>query len=146
MSSVKQPVGPDPSALQDLRWVGKSVPRKEDPKLLTGRAQYVGDVTVTGMLHGAVLRSPHANARIRSIDTSRAKALPGVVAVLTGADAAGLIEPMTAFCAEPVPQHAIAVERVRFPGEAVAAVAATSRYIAEASIAATGSTIAGSTS
>ena len=131
MSSVKQPVGPDPTALQDLRWVGKSVPRKEDPKLLTGRAQYVGDVTVTGMLHGAVLRSPHANARIRSIDTSRAKALPGVVAVLTGADAAELIEPMTAFCAEPVPQHAIAVERVRFPGEAVAAVAATSRYIAE---------------
>ena len=131
MTSVKQPVGPDPTALQDLRWVGKSVPRKEDPKLLTGRAQYVGDVTVTGMLHGAVLRSPHANARIRSIDTSRAKALPGVVAVLTGADAAELIEPMTAFCAEPVPQHAIAVERVRFPGEAVAAVAATSRYIAE---------------
>jgi CO/xanthine dehydrogenase Mo-binding subunit len=131
MSSVEQPVGPDPTALQDLRWVGKSVPRKEDPKLLTGRAQYVGDVTVTGMLHGAVLRSPHANARIRSIDTARAKALPGVVAVLTGADAAELIEPMTAFCAEPVPQHAIAVERVRFPGEAVAAVAATSRYIAE---------------
>ena len=131
MSSVKQPVGPDPSALQDLRWVGKSVPRKEDPKLLTGRAQYVGDVTVTGMLHGAVLRSPHANARIRSIDTSKAEALPGVVAVITGADAAELIDPMAAFCAEPVPQTAIAIERVRYPGEAVAAVAATSRYIAE---------------
>jgi CO/xanthine dehydrogenase Mo-binding subunit len=131
VSSVKQPVGPDPTALQDLRWVGKSVPRKEDPKLLTGRAQYVGDVTVTGMLHGAVLRSPHANARIRAIDTTRAKALPGVVAVLTGADAAELIGPMTAFCAEPVPQNAIAIERVRFPGEAVAAVAATSRYVAE---------------
>jgi CO/xanthine dehydrogenase Mo-binding subunit len=131
VSSVKQPVGPDPTALQDLRWVGKSVPRKEDPKLLTGRAQYIGDVTVTGMLHGAVLRSPHANARIRAIDTTRAKALPGVVAVLTGADAAELIGPMTAFCAEPVPQNAIAIERVRFPGEAVAAVAATSRYVAE---------------
>jgi CO/xanthine dehydrogenase Mo-binding subunit len=133
MSSVEQsrPVGPDPSALQDLRWVGKSVPRKEDPKFLTGRAGFIGDVTVPGMLHGAVLRSPHPNARIRSIDTSRANALPGVVAVLTGADAAELVEPMTAFCAEPVPQHAIAVERVRFPGEAVAAVAATSRYIAE---------------
>jgi CO/xanthine dehydrogenase Mo-binding subunit len=131
MTSVKQPVGPDPSALQDRRWVGKSVPRKEDPKLLTGRAQYVGDVTVTGMLHGAVLRSPHANARIRSIDTSKAEALPGVVAVLTGAAAAELVDPMAAFCAEPVPQTAIAVERVRYPGEAVAAVAATSRYIAE---------------
>ena len=131
MSAVKEPVGPDPAALQDRRWVGKSVPRKEDPKLLTGRAQYVGDVTVTGMLHGAVLRSPHANARIRSIDTSKAEALPGVVAVITGADAAELIDPMAAFCAEPVPQTAIAIERVRYPGEAVAAVAATSRYIAE---------------
>ena len=131
MTTVDKPVGPDPSALQDRRWVGKSIPRKEDPKLLTGRAQYVGDVSVTGMLHGAVLRSPHANARIRSIDTSKAEALPGVVAVITGADAAELIDPMAAFCAEPVPQTAIAVERVRFPGEAVAAVAATTRYIAE---------------
>jgi CO/xanthine dehydrogenase Mo-binding subunit len=130
MTAITQP-GPDPSALQDRRWVGKSVPRKEDPKLLTGRAQYVGDVSVTGMLHGAVLRSPHANARIRAIDTSRAEALPGVVAVITGAQAAELIDPMAAFCAEPVPQTAIAVERVRFPGEAVVAVAATSRYIAE---------------
>ena len=131
MTTVDKSVGPDPSALQDRRWVGKSIPRKEDPKLLTGRAQYVGDVSVTGMLHGAVLRSPHANARIRSIDTSKAEALPGVVAVITGADAAELIDPMAAFCAEPVPQTAIAVERVRFPGEAVAAVAATTRYIAE---------------
>ena len=131
MTTVDKPVGPDPSALQDRRWVGKSIPRKEDPKLLTGRAQYVGDVSVAGMLHGAVLRSPHPNARIRSIDTSKAEALPGVVAVITGADAAELIDPMAAFCAEPVPQTAIAVERVRFPGEAVAAVAATTRYIAE---------------
>jgi CO/xanthine dehydrogenase Mo-binding subunit len=113
------------------RWVGKSVPRKEDPKLLTGRAGYIGDVTVRGMLHGAVLRSPHAHARIRSIDTSAARALPGVVAVLTGAESLAHINPMTAFCAEPVPQHAIAVDKVRFPGEAVAAVAATDRYVAE---------------
>jgi CO/xanthine dehydrogenase Mo-binding subunit len=126
MSSVEQRKagGPDPAALQDLRWVGRSIPRKEDPKFLTGRAGYIADVTVPGMLHAAVLRSPHPNARIRSIDTSRAKALPGVIAVLTGAEAAELVDPMTAFCAEPVPQHAIAIERVRFPGEAVAAVAA----------------------
>ena len=72
MSSVEQPLRrPDPSQLQDLRWVGRSVPRKEDPKFLTGRGGYVGDVSVPGMLHAAVLRSPHANARIRSIDTSR---------------------------------------------------------------------------
>lgn len=112
-------------------WIGKSVPRREDAKLLTGRATYVGDVTVPGMLHAAVLRSPHAHARIVSVDTSKARALAGVVAVLTGAEAATHVNPMPAFCAEPVVQHAIAIDKVRFPGEAVASVAATSRYIAE---------------
>jgi CO/xanthine dehydrogenase Mo-binding subunit len=98
------------------RWVGRSVPRKEDRKLLTGRATYVADVVVPGMLHAAVLRSPHAHARIVSIDTSRARALPGVVAVLTGQEALAHVGPMPAFCAEPVPQHAIAVDKVRYPG------------------------------
>ena len=126
--------GNDPAAGAEhtgYRWVGTSVPRREDPRFLTGRGGYVGDLTVPGMLHGAVLRSPHAHARIRSIDTSAARALPGVVAVLTGEEALAHVNPMPAFCAEPVPQHAITVERVRFPGEAVAAVAATDRYIAE---------------
>ena len=113
------------------QWVGRSVARKEDPRLVAGRGTYVGDVQLPGMLHAAVLRSPHANARIRSIDTSRAKQVPGVVAVLTGSEATQYVNPMAAFCAEPVQQHAIAVERVRFVGEAVAAVAATSRYAAE---------------
>jgi CO/xanthine dehydrogenase Mo-binding subunit len=113
------------------KWVGKPTPRKEDPKLLTGRAGYIGDVVVPGMLHAAVLRSPHAHARIRSIDTSAARALPGVVCVLTGPEALEHTGPMAAFCAEPVPQTAIATEKVRYPGEAVAVVAATDRYIAE---------------
>ncbi|MGE3286204.1 MAG: xanthine dehydrogenase family protein molybdopterin-binding subunit [Pseudonocardia sp.] len=113
------------------RWIGKPVARKEDPKLLTGRAGYIADVTVPGMLHAAVLRSPHAHARIRSIDTSAAKALPGVVAVLTGPETLEHINPMPAFCAEPVPQSAVATEKVRYPGEAVAIVAATDRYLAE---------------
>jgi CO/xanthine dehydrogenase Mo-binding subunit len=113
------------------KYVGKPTPRKEDPKLLTGRAGYIGDVVVPGMLHAAVLRSPHAHARIRSIDASAARALPGVVCVLTGAEAMEHIGPMAAFCAEPVPQTAIATEKVRYPGEAVAVVAATDRYIAE---------------
>ena len=113
------------------KYVGKPTPRKEDPKLLTGRAGYIGDVVVPGMLHAAVLRSPHAHARIRSIDASAARALPGVVCVLTGAEALEHIGPMAAFCAEPVPQTAIATEKVRYPGEAVAVVAATDRYIAE---------------
>lgn len=125
----QRPADADPTTQH--RWVGRSVARKEDPKLLAGRGGYIGDVTVPGMLHAAVLRSPHAHARIVSIDTSAARALPGVVAVLTGAEAAELVNPMAAFCSEPVPQHAIAVERARYPGEAVAAVAATDRYVAE---------------
>ena len=112
-------------------WVGKDVKRREDPSLLMGNAQYVNDVRLSGMLHAAVLRSPYAHARILKIDTSAAKALPGVYAVLTGREAAELMDPMPAFCAEPVVQHAIAVEKVRYVGEAVVVVAAENRYIAE---------------
>src|SRR4029453_9180456 len=82
-------------------------------------------------LHAAVLRSPHAHARIVRIDTSRARALPGVVAVITGEDARALTNPLPAFGAEPVIQYALAGGKVRFAGEAVAAVAAVDRYTAE---------------
>jgi len=112
-------------------WVGKDVKRREDPSLLMGNAQYVNDVQLSGMLHAAVLRSPYAHARILKIDTSAAKALSGVYTVLTGREAAELMDPMPAFCAEPVVQHAIAVEKVRYVGEAVVVVAAENRYIAE---------------
>ena len=83
------------------------------------------------MLHAAVLRSPHPHARITRIDTSQARALPGVFAVITGEDARELTNPLPAFCAEPVVQYALAVDKVRFVGEAVAAVAAVDRYTAE---------------
>src|SRR5262245_44173461 len=66
--------------------IGQSVSRFEDPRLLKGGGRYVGDMVMPGMAFGYVLRSPHAHARIRSIDTSKAKAAPGVLAVLTGAD------------------------------------------------------------
>ena len=66
--------------------IGQSVSRFEDPRLLRGGGRYVGDIMLPGMTFGYVLRSPHAHARIRSIDASRAKAAPGVLAVLTGAD------------------------------------------------------------
>ncbi len=66
--------------------IGQSVSRFEDPRLLRGGGRYVSDIVLPGMAFGHVLRSPHAHARIRSIDTSRAKAAPGVLAVLTGAD------------------------------------------------------------
>ena len=132
MTTVESaPQTADPARPSAYTWVGRSVPRREDRRLLTGRASYVADVTVPGMLHAAVLRSPHAHARIVSIDTTKASALPGVVKVLTGAEAQQHVGLMAAFCAEPVPQAAIAVEKVRFPGEAVAVVAAESRYVAE---------------
>jgi aerobic carbon-monoxide dehydrogenase large subunit len=66
--------------------IGQSVPRFEDPRLVKGGGRYVGDMVLPGMAFGHVLRSPHAHARIRAIDTAAAKAAPGVLAVLTGAD------------------------------------------------------------
>src|SRR4029078_8545190 len=66
--------------------IGQSVSRFEDPRLLRGGGRYVGDIVLPGMAFGYVLRSPHAHARIRSIDTSRAKRATGVLAVLTGGD------------------------------------------------------------
>src|SRR5262245_52333881 len=75
--------------------IGQSVSRFEDPRLLKGGGCYVGDMVLPGTVFGYVLRSPHAHARIRSIDTGKAKAAPGVLAVLTGADwqASGWGEP-----------------------------------------------------
>src|SRR6266480_5885729 len=112
-------------------WIGKDIKRREDPALLMGTAIYTNDVNLPGMLHAAVLRSPYPHARIVNIDTEAARELPGVYAVLTGRDAAEVIGPVPAFCAEPVVEPAIAVDKVRYVGEAVVAVAAESRYIAE---------------
>src|SRR4051812_50034812 len=66
--------------------VGKSVRRREDPRLITGTATYVEDIQMPGMHHACIVRSPHAAARIKSIDTKAALELPGVLAVYTGAD------------------------------------------------------------
>ena len=68
------------------RVFGSGIRRREDPRLLTGTARYTADFTLPGMVHAAILRSPHGHARIRGIDTSRAANAPGVVAVFTGAD------------------------------------------------------------
>ena len=68
--------------------IGQAVRRVEDARFLTGQGRYVDDIVLPGLAHGAVLHSPHAHARLKSIDTSKAKAAPGVLLVLTGADAA----------------------------------------------------------
>ena len=74
-----------------MRYVGRSIKRFEDPRLLTGSRAFVDDLTLPDMLHAAVLRSQHAHARLRRVDVAATRALPGVVAVLSGADIAGLL-------------------------------------------------------
>src|SRR5881628_1244958 len=113
------------------RWIGQSMKRVEDPRLLTGRGKYIDDIVVPNMAHAAVLRSPHAHARIKKIDASKARLLPGVLLVLTGAEAVEQTGPLPCFANPPVAQYCIAVDRVRHVGETVAAVVAESRYIAE---------------
>ena len=111
--------------------VGQRVKRREDPRLIQGRATYVDDVKIPGMLHLAFKRSDVAHGRIRSIDTSAAQAMDGVEAIFTGAQIAEILGPMPIGTPFPSPPHrAVAVDVVRYAGEAVAVVAATDRYIA----------------
>ena len=114
-----------------LTWIGQSIKRVEDPRILSGKGGYIDDITVPGMAHAAMVTSPHAHARIVSIDTSRAKAMPGVIGVYTGDDLANAVDPCPSFASPPVPQDAIVRDKVRHVGEVVAAVVAENRYIAE---------------
>ncbi len=114
--------------------LGKRIKRKEDPRLIQGRSHYVDDIRLDGMLHMAFARSVHAHARIKSVNVSAARTLPGVVDVLTGNDLKGRIGLVP--CAAgmeglKVPEHfCLAVDEVRYVGEPVAAVVATDRYLA----------------
>jgi 2-furoyl-CoA dehydrogenase large subunit len=114
-------------------WIGAAVPRKEDARLTTGRGAYLDDIARPGLLHAAMLRSPHAHARIAALDTAEAERWPGVLALLTGAEAAGLSQPIRPLIPTPVPLRdwCLAVDRARFVGEPVAAVAAVDRATAE---------------
>ncbi len=115
---------------------GQALKRREDPRLITGKGNYVDDITLPGMLHAAVLRSPYGHARINSIDTAAARALPGVVAVITGEEIAAEQNPLPcAWAAGGVQNNvntprALAVGVARFTGEGVAMVIAESPYIA----------------
>ena len=114
-------------------WVGRPVPLKEAARLVAGRGRFIDDLGRARMLHAAMLRSPHAHARIVAIDTREAEALPGVFAVLTGSEAAarsGPIRPLIPTTAG-IPDYCLAVDRARFVGEPVAAVAAVDRATAE---------------
>src|SRR5262247_3095773 len=119
----------------DNKWIGKRTPRPDGADKVTGRAAYAADTTMPGMLWGKVLRSPHPHARIKSIDTSKAEALPGVAAVITSKDIVDFpvdkgpvmlgIQDMRWMC-----RNVMARDKALFHGHPVAAVAATTQNIA----------------
>ena len=119
------------------RIFGSGIRRREDPRLITGGATFTDDVQLPGMAHAAILRSPHAHAKINSIDAAAASEAPGVVAVYTGADTDGVLNPIPCAWLPPdcdikaVAHPAIAKDVVRYQGDAVAVVVAETRYQAE---------------
>jgi aerobic carbon-monoxide dehydrogenase large subunit len=117
-------------------YIGKVVPRPNLDRLMQGRGLYVSDLELPRMAHVVFVRSPHAHANIVSIDASAARRMAGVIAVVTGKELAAVITPWVGVLShlkglKSAPQNAIAIDRVCWQGEAVAAVVATSRAVAE---------------
>jgi aerobic carbon-monoxide dehydrogenase large subunit len=117
-------------------YIGKTVPRPNLDRLTQGRGQYVSDIELPRMAHVVFLRSPYAHAKIIGIDGAAARRMPGVIAVVTGQELASVITPWVGVLShlkglKSAPQHAIAVDRACWQGEAVAAIVATSRALAE---------------
>ena len=117
-------------------FIGQRVKRKEDPRFLRGEGNYVDDIQLHGMAHAALLRSPHAHARIRAVNAREALRIPGVLSVITFQDISHLAKPIPmrlevhpSFV--PYLQYPLAKETVRYVGEPVAVVVADSRYVAE---------------
>jgi 2-furoyl-CoA dehydrogenase large subunit len=93
-----------------MTWIGRSVRRVEDKRLLTGRGQFTDDIKLSGMHHAAVLRSPYPHAAIKSVDASEALKMPGVRGVLTGEDVKEMSNPFPQAVEEPLKYYSIAVE------------------------------------
>ena len=110
---------------------GSAIKRREDPRLITGRGSYVDDLQIPGILYMTLVRSPHAHARLRSVDAEAARGMPGVFAVYTGADLQGKVGDLPCGWVLPdikmPPHHPVAVDKVRYVGDAVAVVLADSR-------------------
>ncbi len=121
--------------MSDFSVIGKRIPRVDAWEKATGEARYTDDFSLPGMLHGRLLRSPVPHARIVSIDTSRAKALPGVAAVITGSDFPQVKYGNWRLVPSTQDETALALDRVRFVGDEVAAVAAVDRDTAEEALA-----------
>jgi carbon-monoxide dehydrogenase large subunit len=119
-----------------MTYVGRRIPSTTNSRLVAGKGMFVGDVALPGMTYLAVLRSPYAHARIRSIDTSAAEAQPGVLHVITGAEVEENMNPIpetyepAAIGGRSVKWYALCKDRVRYVGEAVAGVVAETRFAA----------------
>ncbi|MCB0188819.1 MAG: xanthine dehydrogenase family protein molybdopterin-binding subunit, partial [Caldilineaceae bacterium] len=116
--------------------VGKSIKRVEDPRFIQGKGKYVANLKIPGMAYAAIARSPHAHAKINGIDASAALAMPGVIAVFTGADLAadnvgGLPCGFNPPDIKTAPHPALAIGKVRHVGDGVAVVIADDRYTAQ---------------
>src|SRR3984885_1350163 len=123
------------SSVGAARFVGQSVARTEDARILTGRGRYMDDIVLPGMLEGAFVRSELGHARIASIDATRARSMPGVVAVITATELEGAVGPLRVEAE--IPNYLrpvfgpLADEKVRYVGDPVAFVVAENRYLAE---------------
>lgn len=124
-----------PHQSPDDAYIGKPMRRVEDRRLLTGRGRYVADLRLPGMLHVAILRSPYAHARVKQVHAEVARALPGVVGVFTYDDLGPARQPIPLVVPHPdlkaIMWSALAPGEVNYVGEAVAAVVAVDRYVAE---------------
>jgi len=134
---IAEDVSPVLSALdRPNSYIGRSVPRPNLARLMQGRAQFVSDMVLPRMAHVAFVRSPHAHARIKTIGTDAAKRAPGVIAVVTGPELAAVMTPWVGVLThlkgiKSAPQHALALDRACWQGEAVCAVVARTRAEAE---------------
>ena len=116
----------------DAPWTGRAMPRKEDFALLTGNARFIDDLEpVAGLRLAAILRSPHAHARVLGINSLQVSRLPGVVGVVTGYGLRQATKPIPSVVKVAMDYYPMAIEKVRFVGEPVAVVVADDRYIAE---------------
>lgn len=121
------------------KWVGRELPRHEDARFLAGKGKYIADYALPGMAYLSVVRSTHAHARIRAIDTTKAERYPGVIAVVTGPEVAAAMKPLLVPSIIPnlggelqVPiVYPLAVDKVFWVGDPIAAVVAEDKYIAE---------------
>ena len=118
----------------NTNWVGKPLPRKEEDRLLRGRGRFADDIKMREMLYLRFVRSPYAHARVLGVDVSAAEALPGVICTLTGKEIEQLTQPFIEIGPDPaakIRDFPLAIDKVRYQGEPVAAVAAASASIAQ---------------